>query len=149
MTRTQYLVELQQTSRAPQYSIESFIRYALQGFVDELRDQINVIRDHQLDTTWENFVHDIFRNEETPAKRRQRHLVLDMPKGTVVPRGKLREVSNRVALEYAGKESKTVTRDINELLKRGLLLRVSGGFMSNRDAIKAFLPIKHDINGNH
>ncbi|MDU0346643.1 Fic family protein [Microbacterium sp. KSW2-29] len=140
-TREAYLVELDRTSRAPGFPVEGFIQYALQGFVDELRDQIGVVRAHQKDVMWQKIVHDKYRDEDTPAKRRQRHLVLDMPAGVVVPRAKLREVSTRVVGEYVGSGSKTLTRDINELVSRELIVRKGGGFLANRAIVDAFLPL--------
>lgn len=139
-TRDAYLVELDRTSRMTGYPIEGFINYALQGFVDELREQIDQIRAQQFEVTWQNYVHDQYRNEDTPAKRRQRHIVLDFPIGATVPRNKLPEVSTRVALEYAGGGAKTLTRDINELLRRNLIKRVKGGYRANREIVMAFLP---------
>lgn len=137
-TREMYYIELDRTSRGT-FPLEPFIRYALQGFVDELREQLGVIREHQMDVTWENYVHSYFR-QETPARRRQKYLALDLQPGETVPVSKLREVSPRVAVEYTGKTSKTVTRDINELVKGRLVRRVKGGIVANRDIIKAFLP---------
>src|SRR6266536_2373743 len=70
-TRSQYYVELEKTSSKPPYPVEGFIRYAMRGFVDELREQIIAIRQSQMDVTWENYVHQLFRNHETPAKDRK------------------------------------------------------------------------------
>lgn len=140
-TREMYYLELDKTSRG-NFPLEPFVQYALRGFVDELREQLGVIREEQMEVTWENYVHSHFRDHETPARRRQKHLVLDMPNQTAVAIGKLREVSTRVALEYNGKTAKTVTRDVNALVAAGLLRRVRGGVMANRDVIKAFLPVK-------
>ena len=144
-TQDAYLVELDRTSKGPDYPVEGFIQYALQGFVDELHDQIDTIKAHQYEVAWQNYVHELYRDEDTPAKRRQRHVVLDMPRDIIVPRSKIPAVSARVLLEYAGKESKTITRDINELEKRNLLLKVKGGYVSNRGLIAAFLPLKREI----
>lgn len=140
-TRSAYLHELDKTSRVEGYPIEGFIQYALQGLVDELRDQISVVREHQKDVMWQKIVHDSYRNEDTPAKRRQRHLMLDMPNGVIVARSEIGQISPRVAGEYAGTGTKTMTRDLNELLKRGLLLKVKGGFIANREIVDAFLPL--------
>lgn len=141
-TREMYYVELEKTSLGL-YPIEPFVRYALQGFVDELREQLTVIREEQMEVTWQNYVHSKFHDQETPARRRQKHLILDMPKDEVVPVGKLRSVSTRIVGEYVGKTSKTVTRDVNMLVSDGLLRRVRGGVIANRDVIKAFLPMKN------
>ncbi len=139
-TRDAYLVELDRTSRRDGYPIEGFIQYALQGFVDELREQIDMIRQQQLDVTWQKYVHDLYRDEETVAPTRQRHLILDFPPGNVVPRAKIAEVSPRMAREYAHAGEKTLTRDINQLMRRGLLLKTKGGYRANRGVIAAFLP---------
>ena len=140
-TREAYLVELDRTSRVPGFPVEGFILYALQGLVDELREQIEVVRTYQKDVMWQKIIHDSYRDEDTPAKRRQRHLILDMPAEVTVPRSKLREVSARVAGEYAGAGSKTVTRDVNELVGRNLLLRRGAGYIANQRIVDAFLPL--------
>ncbi|MBY4036348.1 Fic family protein [Rhodococcus fascians] len=139
-TRDPYYIELDKTSRDPGYPVESFIQYALQGFVDELRDQIDDVREQQFEVTWQNYVHDMYRNEETPAKTRQRHLVLDMEPDKLYAKSEIPDVSTRVAREYAGKESKTVTRDLNELRHKKLVTRVGTKYRANRSVIAAFLP---------
>lgn len=144
LTRDVYLIELARTSSRPGYPIIGFIEYALQGLVDQLREQIGVIREHQYEVAWQNYVHDLYRDEETVAKRRQRHLVLDMPH-TPVSRSKIREVSPRVTLEYAGKEGKTISRDLNELERKGLIVKSKTGYQANRDLIRAFLPLKRVV----
>lgn len=140
LTRDPYLIELDKTSRAEGFPIRGFIKYALRGLVDQLREQIGTIQDHQHLVMWEKFVHDSYRDEETPAKRRQRHLVLDMPRGVVL-RKDLRTVSIRVAQEYANTGPKTLTRDINELLRRNLIRRSAKGLIANTDIVAAFLPL--------
>ena len=141
LTRDPYMVELNKTSRLQGYPIEGFIHYALRGLVDQLREQIALIQEHQHNVMWEKFVHDSYRNEETPAKRRQRHLILDMPAYTPISRKSLRDVSVRVAREYAAAGDKTITRDINELVKRRLLIRQpKNHYMANRGVVAAFLP---------
>ena len=142
LTRDVYLIELDKTSRMLGFPIEGFVRYAMQGLVDQLREQIQIVREHQLSVTWINHVHDRFRDEETPAKRRQMHLVLDMPVGEVIPRTKITEVSTRIVKEYAGREAKTLSRDINELLRRGLIVKEGRGYRARRELIEAFLPIR-------
>jgi Fic family protein len=142
-TREVYYLELDRTSRGA-FPLEPFIQYALRGFVDELHEQLDVIRESQMEVTWENYVHSYFHDQETPARRRQKHLVLDMPAGEVVAIGKLPQVSPRIMREYLGKTAKTVTRDVNALVDGDLLRRVKGGVIANRDAIKAFLPLKNE-----
>ncbi|HWE90052.1 MAG TPA: Fic family protein [Pseudonocardiaceae bacterium] len=141
-TREVYYIELDRTSKGS-YPVEGFIKYAMQGFVDELREQIAEIRHQQMSVTWENYVHDLFSGQDTPAKARQRALVLALPT-TPVPRSKIREVSPRIAEAYAGKTRKTVSRDLNALEGMGLVTHVRGGILANRSIVEAFLPIKAD-----
>jgi Fic family protein len=137
-TRTRYYTELDRSSKARD-GVVSFLEYAIQGFVDGLREQLDYIRAQQLAVTWENYVHNLFRGKDTQAYRRQKHLVLDMPAGPT-SRKDLMRVSARIAAEYAGKGEKTLSRDINALLGMGLIVRRGRDFVPNRGAILAFLP---------
>lgn len=138
-TREAYYAALDKTSRGQGWPVELFIAYAMQGFVDELREQLQLVREHQHEVTWENYVHDVFKDQDTPARRRQKHIALDLPAHEVTPRGKLKAISMRVAEEYYGKTSKTVTRDLNALEDDGLIVRVPGGILPNRAITRAFL----------
>jgi Fic family protein len=137
-TRDRYYAGLDKSSKAKEGVIE-FVEYAVQGFVDGLKEQLEYIRAQQWRVTWENYVHEFFRDRDTPAHKRRKHLVLDLPEG-ITPRKRLAQISPRVAGEYASKGEKTLTRDVNELVKSNLLLRLEGGFKPNRDLILAFLP---------
>ena len=137
-TRARYYAELDRSSKVSN-GVVRFLHYAVEGFVDGLKEQIDYIRTQQWAVTWENHVHDRFRDRDTPSSKRQKHLLLDLP-GRPVTRKELAQVSPRVASEYAGRGEKTLTRDINALMKMGLLLRRGKGYVANRDLILAFLP---------
>ena len=141
-TREVYYRELAKTSREP-YQIERFIHYAMQGFVDELREQLEDIRREQLRVAWENYVHDVFRDRDTPAKRRQKYIVLDLTeRDEPIAASKLPALSPRVATGYAGKDKKAITRDVNQLLDRQLVRRERRGLVANIDIMRAFLPVR-------
>src|SRR5665811_45518 len=55
-TRDKYYRELDKSSKSGG-DLGSFISYAMQGFVDGLREQLSVIRKQQWDVTWQNYVH--------------------------------------------------------------------------------------------
>lgn len=139
-TRDRYYQVLARTSRG-KFPAEEFVEYALQGLVDELREQIDEVRRQQLQVTWENFIHDVFRDKDTAAKRRQKYLMLDLP-DALCPIAKIREVSTRVAVAYAGKQQKTITRDLNELAKMELIRRTRREVRPRREIIQAFLPVR-------
>lgn len=137
-TRTRYYSSLDDTSREP-YSPVAFFEYALRGFVDELKSQIERVRTDQLEVTWQNFVHEFFQGKDTPTSRRQRQLALDLPPAWT-QRSDIKHISIRVAEGYAAKGPKTVTRDLNALEEMGLIERENGGVRPRREVVAAFLP---------
>lgn len=146
-TRDAYYRQLARTSKPP-YPVDQFIHYAVEGFVDELREQLDEIRREQLRVAWENFVHESFRDQDTPAKRRQKHVVLDLTESDrPFPVHKLPDLSPRVAMGYAGKGSKTITRDVNQLTKAGLVRRTKQGLVANMHRMLAFMPLRDTSEG--
>ncbi len=137
-TRMRYYQELEKSSKTGG-DVIPFLLYAVEGFVDGLRDQLGYIRDQQWLVAWQNYVHEFFGREDTKVNLRKKHLLLDMP-AVPVPRRQMNRVSPRVARDYAGTGSKTLTRDLGELVRTKLLIRRDGGYAVNRDLILAFLP---------
>jgi Fic family protein len=137
-TRSRYYRELDRSSKSGGEVIP-FIHYALEGFVDGLREQVEYIRERQYRDMWSNYVHDRFRDKETPAARRQERLVLSLPGEPVTP-SEILGISPRVAAEYATRNAKALTRDLNTLIAMGLVRREGRGYLANRDVILAFLP---------
>lgn len=139
-TRSRYYQQLDHASKSGG-DLLPFIEYAVQGFVDGLREQLKAVRDQQWTVSWINYVHDKFRDKESSSHRRQRHLILDLSLETgFVPVSKVGEVSPRVAKEYAAKTSRTLLRDLRELEQAGLIERTAQGVRARREIILAFLP---------
>lgn len=141
-TRTEYYRQLSKTSTSGG-DILPFIEYAVQGFLDGLKDQLKKIRDQQWDVAWENFVHNSFKGKKGANIERQKHLVFDLTeKNEPIPMDKISELSPRMALAYANKTLKTISRDINALLKMEppLIEKTSEGIDVNKWIILAFLP---------
>ncbi|MEV5583870.1 Fic family protein [Streptomyces parvus] len=152
-TRTEYARQLRLTSAREPYSVKSLIKYALQGLVDGLTQQIEEIRNDQFRVTWVNFIHEEFHDKDTPACARQRKLVLALPPGELTERSKIRELTPPLALAYAGKEEKTVTRDLNTLREMDLIRvrRNNRGTITavrpNIARLRAFMPLVANADG--
>ncbi len=139
LTRNEYYRQLQYASESGG-DITNFVRYAVQGLVDGLREQLDVIRESQLSKIWKNYVFEAFGNTTSAAKVRQRQLVLDLSKSqTPVRFSGLKSLSPATALAYDGAKLK-LTRDLNALRQMRLIVRSRHGTMANRDLVKAFLP---------
>ena len=139
-TRAEYYRQLDRASKSGG-DILPFVEYAAQGFVEGLREQLKVIGEQQWDVTWQNYVHDIFREKNSPAETRQRRLALDLGEAkAAVLVGKIPELTPRQAKAYATKTSKTLQRDLGALEKLGLVERTAAGVRAKREVILAFLP---------
>jgi len=146
-TRTEYYRQLDRASRSGG-DVAPFLMYAVRGLLDGLREQLKVINQQNLEVAWENFVHEQFKDMHMASDVRRRRLVLALsqhPEG-VAP-GRVSMLTPEIAAAYAGKTSKTVTRDINALREMGLVVGRRGLITANKDLILSLLPIKAPPNG--
>ena len=124
-TRSEYYRQLDYASSNEDGPMR-FILYALQGFVDGLNAQLELIRYQQWEIAWENYVHEAFHNQDSPSDIRRRHLVLDLSEANGPKRRvSLPRLTPRLSEAYAGKTGKTLTRDINALVRMNLLSQSS------------------------
>lgn len=141
-TRSEYYRQLDRASRSGG-DVIPFLTYATQGFLDGLRSQLGIIREQQWDVAWRNYVHELFSDKKSSTYVRRRHLILDLSAASEpVAFGKLGEISPRIAAAYARKTARTLSRDINGLMKMGLLIKETAGYRAHKEIILAFLPPK-------
>lgn len=146
-TRSEYYRQLDFASKSGG-DILPFAMYAVRGLADQLRSQLRVIRDMQLDVTWRNFVHESFRDRTGVTQDRRRRLVLDLSQtGEPVPLAKIPEISPRLANAYARRTKTTVLRDVNALVKMDLLVKDDKGYRAKKEIIAAFLPPRAKSSG--
>ena len=139
-TRTEYYRQLDLTHKVNN-NVFSFIEYALNGFIDGLKEQIDIIKDQQIRVHWINHVHTVFQNKNTSTDLRRRRLVIDLSyQKDPVPISKLRHITPRIAEEYAKKTDKTVKRDINALSDLDLVVKTDLGVRVKKEIMLAFLP---------
>lgn len=139
-TRSRYYQQLDSAGKSGGDLIP-FIEYAIQGFVDGLRDQLRVIGDQQWSVSWENYVYQTFRDKKRTGDRRQRELVLALSgRSEPIPTGRITELTPAIAKEYASKANRTLVRDLKELERLGLIEKTPEGIRAKREIILAFLP---------
>jgi Fic family protein len=141
-TRAEYYRQLEQASKSGG-DVLPFLRYAVTGFVDGLRAQLDFVWDQQWDVMWRNYVHEQFQQKNSSSDVRQRHLALDL--GALrdwVPIAQVSELTPRLARAYATKTPKTVQRDLNQLERMGLIVRQARKICARRDVILQFLPLR-------
>jgi Fic family protein len=149
-TRSEYYRQLDRTSRE---GPNGFLFYAVEGFVEELRSQLDRIWSMQYVDRWEQYIHQQFGEASTDSQRRQLRLVKDLSKASIsivphhplpsldpIPRGRLRHLSPELAEAYAHKTERTLSRDLNALERMGLVWRSEYGWWPNSDSVLGFMP---------
>lgn len=143
-TRTEYYRALAETSRTQNGNPIAFLLYAVQGFVDALDAQIKFILKEQLNETWQNYIHDTeFKGTLSTAQQRQRDLLLELSNfdEPVQVSGLRKRLSDTLLERYEEKTTKTFNRDINELERRNLLVKLSSWIYVAKWRMQAFLPL--------
>ena len=144
LTRTEYYRQLDRSTRANAGRGDplGFLRYSLQGFVDGLREQSRFIAGIQLKLAWEHLVYAEFQLiPPSRAMRRHREVTLTLGRaGEPVAKPAIPDLSPDLARVYADRTSKTLTRDMNWLVNRGLLERGGDGYRAQVDSMRAFRP---------
>ncbi len=142
-TRSEYYRRLDEAS-VNGGDLAPFVRYAVQGFVDLLREQVAFVRAQQLQVTWISYVHQCFQAQpSSPARDRQRQVVLDLSsRGGAVPVADLAGLTPQLAALYRRKTDKTLSRDVNKLVDLGLVERARGAVQARTELVEAFLPAR-------
>jgi hypothetical protein len=123
--------------------VRRFIEYAIEGFRDGLRGQIESVRQHQWHVSWINHVHRAFDNLKGSNNIRRKHLTLDLSEALEpVPYSKLIELSPRVAVAYKDLAPRTLSRDIEELERLELVVVEGKWVRAKKERVLAFLPVR-------
>lgn len=138
-TRSEYYRQLDLAHRSGGQALP-FIEYALQGFVDGLTAQIQVIKEQQIHVHWINYIYDRFRNQDKKTDVRRRRLALDLARQSEpVPVAQIRYITPRMAEAYANRGDRTVERDVSFLEEMQLVIRTAKGVRANQALMLAFL----------
>jgi Fic family protein len=141
-TREEYYRQLDLASKSGG-DLLPFLRYAVRGLVDGLRVQLEYVWAQQWDTTWRNYVHELFQNRSSASDVRRRQLALDLGiRSDWVNVSEIAELTPRLAKAYANKTPKTIQRDLNVLTEMKLIDRVARRVRARRELIFAFLPLR-------
>ena len=144
LTRAEYYRQLDRSSRANDQrgAAAAFVEYALQGFVDRLREQCAYVANEQLVIAWQLLVHVTFDAVPPTAANARRHaLVLALSAHQQpAPKAAIPELTPALARSYATKTDKTLTRDLNWLRERDLVARTAEGYRARIERMRGFQP---------
>jgi len=147
-TRNEYYRQLQKTSISGG-DIIPFIEYAVIGLVDELKNQLDLIRKEVFRVTWITYIHEQFRGKNTESDIRRRDLTLDISVAHAdeksIDISNVKNVSPRIASRYTGLAQRTLSRDLAVLREMKLILSDRDGRIHpNYFIIFAFLPRRRE-----
>lgn len=145
LTRTEYYRRLSHASKSGG-DVTEFLRYSVDGFLDQLREQLKLVKQYQWDTAWENYIYELFGNDKSLADKRQIKLLLGLSaRNAWVEKSELKRLDVDLAAEYAMKTSRTISRDINRLAEQNLIVWQGSKVRANKSLILAFLPRQNQI----
>jgi Fic family protein len=142
-TRNEYYRQLDVAGKKK--DICEFITYAVQGFRDGLVEQLQYIFKQVLETSWENYIFETFKEHKRTEKtmKRARALVLELSRqAEPVPRDKLTTLSQKLMELYKDGSPMMLTRDLNELVRLDLIEKTDKGYKAKTEKMLAFIPIR-------
>lgn len=144
-TRSEYYRQLASSSGG---DIMPFVMYAVQGFLDGLKSQLDVIWEQEWDIVLRNYVHELLGKESGHTATRRRHLALDLSrKKGPIPITEIPLISPRISQAYANKTEKTLTRDLRVLIDKGVIEKTAQGYRVRKEIVGSFLPPRAAVNG--
>lgn len=143
LTRSEYYRQLDKARK--NRDLTDFIRYALQGFRDGLKENLNIIQESQFSIFWQHYIYETFADLKYTKRgvfKRKRALILQMPINQLFTVDELVEISPDIAKRYATIGRATILRDLKELQELNLLLKVGKKYTANTRILKAMMPGK-------
>lgn len=140
ITRTKYYQQLDRTSKNEDF-ITEFIYYALEGLVDGLREEIEVIQGKQLQVHWINHIHNRFKGMNSKTDDRKKDLILELSTGSRIHYEfeEIRHMTPKIAETYANLNDITLKRDLSELIELDLLTKDRKQYSLNLKILTQYL----------
>ncbi|MBN1787448.1 MAG: Fic family protein [Sedimentisphaerales bacterium] len=137
LTRAEYYRQLNKASKTR--DITDLFTYAIQGFIDGLNEQLEYINKHVLDTCWREYVYETFNPKPqgiTLKRRRKLALTISRQDKALT----MDEIKLLMSREYANKSAKTLSRDLNEIIKMDLVVHTNNTYRAKKETMISFLP---------
>ena len=126
-------------------NLTGFIKYAVLGFRDGLKENLSVIQESQFSIFWYYFIYEAFADVKYTKKtafKRKRNLILQMPINQEFDVDEILELTPNIAKKYATVNRATVLRDLKELQDLRLLIKTGRKFKANTGILKTLMPSK-------
>jgi len=132
-TRPEYYRQLDQAGKTK--DLTAFLRYAVQGYHDGLKEVMEAVADSNLEVAWRYLVHARFADrpylKKTVFKRRRRLALAIPPASDGLAVGELMLLTPELAREYASLTERTLVRDLEELREMEIVVYDKGKYKLN------------------
>ncbi len=128
--------------------LTAFIKYAIQGYRDGLLEILKTVNKSQIEISWGNYIYSTFSGKKASGKtellkKRPRKLILSIPLDSMLSIEEMIKTNIDIALLYSKLSSRTIDRDIKELLKLELLVETNEKkYKPNIEILKKFISKK-------
>ncbi len=145
-TRAEYARQLARTSQSGG-EIVPFLYYAVQGLLDGLHGQLEMIWKQHLDIVWQHHIYRHFPRQDTVEGKRRRDLLLELSAGD-------REVSelalimtiDRLGPSYK-KNPFIITKDLQWLTDEGWISKKGNSYIANKETMLNLRPFRVPSSG--
>jgi Fic family protein len=141
LTRPEYYRQLDKASKTG--DLTEFIRYALVGYRDGLRQTLEKIQESQLKMTWQKYVYDQFGTVDIGAHKdvfkRRRAFALEMPIDKKFTFVEIPDLNITLAKLYSNIHERTIMRDIDELIELKILIKEGNEYFANVSALNRMI----------
>jgi Fic family protein len=124
--------------------LSDFIEYALIGFRDGLQKTLETIQNSQLIMTWQKYIYDKFDEVEITQKqvfKRKRKFALEMPIDRQFTIDEIPGLNIQLARLYSNISSRTLHRDIEELMKLEILNKNGNNYLANISVLNTMMAL--------
>lgn len=142
-TRPEYYRQLDQAIK--KRDLTNFLKYAVQGFRDGLKENLYVIQESQFSIFWHYYIYEAFANVKYTKKaafKRKRKLILQMPLYNEYDVDEIVLLTPDIAKKYATVNRATVLRDLKELQELRLIVKIGRKYKANTGILRALMPSK-------
>ncbi|MEA2039683.1 MAG: Fic family protein [Thermodesulfobacteriota bacterium] len=142
-TREEYYRQLDIAGR--EGDLSKFIYYAVQGFRDGLSEALDIFQNNILRIVWKNYIYEALDSKKASGKskaivKRRRNVALHFPIDKFYGISELLDKEPVLIREYAKSSSLTRTRDFQELVKLGLIIKEGNKYKGNIQMLKGMMP---------
>lgn len=139
LTHSAYTAQL--STQPTEESLFAFIGYALQGLQDGLDELLDRMDESHLSVHWlRHVILIIGDSDRTTVERKSMIMTAISTEESPIKRDKIPQLSPQLAAAYATLTERTLRRDLQDLLRLGLLEESAVGLRARKEQLYAFLP---------